>query len=35
MTLDMSQNNIGDEGFKHIANASYLSNLHKLYVNDN
>lgn len=35
MNLDISSNAIGDDGFKHIANASYLSNLNKLYVNDN
>ena len=32
--LDLSDNKILDEGFKAIANASYLSNLYKLYVND-
>ena len=32
--LDLSLNHIGDDGFKHLTTASYLSNLHKLYVND-
>jgi Ran GTPase-activating protein (RanGAP) involved in mRNA processing and transport len=32
--LDMSQNQIMDDGFKFLTTASYLSNLHKLFVND-
>lgn len=32
--LDLSSNQILDEGFKFLANASYLSNLNKLFVND-
>lgn len=32
--LDLSQNLITDEGFRHLTIASYLSNLYKLYVND-
>jgi Leucine-rich repeat (LRR) protein len=35
VSLDLSQNSIGDEGFMNITTASYLSNLNKLYVNDN
>lgn len=34
IALDLSQNQIGDDGFKHLTNASFLSNLHKLYAND-
>lgn len=35
VVLDLSQNLIGDEGFKSVASASYLSNLDKLFLNDN
>ena len=35
LVLDISSNGIGDEGFKQIVNASYLSNLNKLFANDN
>lgn len=32
--LDLSSNHILDEGFRFLTDASFLSNLHKLYVND-
>ena len=34
LTLDLSSNYIEDEGFQQLTINSYLSNLHKLYVNN-
>lgn len=33
--INLGQCHIGDEGFKHLTVASFLSNLNKLHVNDN
>ena len=33
--INVSKCNLGDEGFKQICGASYMSNLHKLVVDEN